>query len=97
MNVVTLKTGKEEVEALVTVTRMTLSLMLELSESILFYEAVMIAKDHNHDPWGDSKDKLKVYGLLESDGRMHDSVRNIILASVEGEWLDMRLVNPFTA
>lgn len=85
----TIVNGIEEVSSAVVAVRMNLEAVLE-GNPIVFYEAVMIARDRSHVPFGNAGEKLKEWGLLQSaDGQMHSTVRNVILASVEGDGLEM--------
>ena len=90
---VTLHTGHSHAKALVAVVTMLLRDMLDKGEGIAFYEAVMLARNPNHRLFGNVGEKLTAYGILQ-DGRMRDAVREIIVASVEGEGLSMRLRSP---
>ena len=101
-DMVTLRTGTVEVAALVSVITMTLRTLLE-ENPITFYEAVELARNPHHKVWGASKDELRGLGLCDdadvdasNDMFMHSSTRDIILASVEGEGTEMRLVNPIS-
>lgn len=92
---VTLRTGHSHAKALVILVNMRLSSMLNNGEGIAFYEAVMLARNPNHRLFGNAGEKLAAFGLLQ-DGRMHDATREIIVASVEGEGLSMRLRSPLS-
>ncbi len=85
--------GIEELRALVNVLNMSLKKLFK-EHPTAFYDVVMIARDSSYEPFGTNGEFLRQLGLLERDNGMHDSTRNIILASVEGDMLKMRLVNP---
>lgn len=60
-----------------------------------FYEAVMKARNPEHKIFtSEIKEELKNLALLQEDGTMHLSVRNVIVSAVEGEGIKLRLVNP---
>ncbi len=90
---VTLRTGHEEVEPLVRVMMISLRSLME-EDAITFYELVCLARDPNHQPWGGTAEKLKDLNLMESNGTLHDSIRNITLAATEGEMLELRMRSP---
>lgn len=63
-------------------------------QPIAFYELVMLCRDRNHVLFGNSSDKIRSLGLLESNGQPHDAVREITLAAVTGEGFNMVLGDP---
>lgn len=89
-----LRNGSEEL--FVGVAAHTMS--LRALNPIILYELVMFARDSNHQIFGDCGQELVSFNLLsvDNDGnyRIHDSTRNIVLSSVEGEGFDMVMVNP---
>ena len=87
---VTLKNGASEVKGLVTVTMLMLHDLLQ-DKPIVFYELVMKARDPNHKFFGCSGDNLKAVSLVQGNGQIHDSIRNIVLSAVKGEGLQMTL------
>ena len=93
METVRLKNKTEEVEGLVAITMMTLGRLIEESP-IVFYELVMKCRDRGHVFWGDAAKVLRDYNLIEYDGDVHQSLRNIVTSAVVGDGLDMRLVSP---
>jgi len=94
IEVVTLKSGHPEGKALTLATYHTLSLLFD-DKAIVFYELFQLAKDPAHQIWGNNTvEELKSLALLQSDGSMHDSIRQIILSAVSGEGFNMVLDNP---
>ncbi len=92
-NTVNLKNGSEEHGALVNVVLYSLNkLMADLP--IVLYELVQVARDASHEPFGETGKDLEKRGLLQPDGRMPESIRNVVLSAVVGEGLDLELVNP---
>ena len=93
---VTLRTGHVEAATGVRVVQLHLRSLLS-EHPVAFLELVTIARDRNHEPFGATGEWLRQLQLLDHDGhhhRMHESVRNIILACVAGDGLDMHLVSP---
>lgn len=72
-----LRNGAEEAESLVVATRLALRTLFE-KNPIVAYEAVMVARDPLHTPCGNTGDVMKAAAFLQPDGRMHNSIRNII-------------------
>lgn len=93
METVTLRTGHTHAAPLVAVVHMLMRSMLDDGEPILFYEAVMLARNPRHRLFGNSGEKLEKRGILES-GQMHEATREIIVASVEGDGMGMKLRSP---
>jgi hypothetical protein len=93
MQTVILKNGIEEAKPLVQVTMMSLRSLLQ-DKPIVFYELVMKCRDGNHQFFGRSEDDLKALSLVQSDGSVHDSIRNIVLSAATGEGLEMVLGSP---
>lgn len=89
MDVVKLKNGAEEVEPLVKVTMMVLR-DLWTKDVITAYELVMCCRDRDHQPFGNTEQKLRDRSLYP----IHDSIRNIVLSSVTGDLLEMQLGSP---
>lgn len=101
MEVVKLKNGKEEAKPLVATMMLILREMFQ-TDPILAYELVQFARlGPKHQFFGNAGERLVERNLVDkrADGSysMHDSTRNIVLSAVEGEDLDMKLVNPVAA
>lgn len=96
MNTVKLKNGAEEAEPLVKVVMMHLTTMWErgLPGVLMAYDLREICEGRGDQVSKDTIRDLKKLGLVEEDGRVHDSTRNIILSAMSGEGLDTELVNP---
>lgn len=93
MSTVKLRTGKEAIEPMVKV--VSLSLQTLMAENpIVLYELAEKCKDSSHELFGKSGDLLRELSLIESNGSVRDIVQDIVLASIEGEGLEMHLVNP---
>lgn len=90
---VMLKNGQEEFKALVVVTMMSLRALLA-EQPIAFYELVMKCRNRNHQFFGNAGEKLKGLELVQSDGGVHGSIRNIVLSATSGEGLGLVLHSP---
>jgi hypothetical protein len=83
----------EEVVVLVKVTLLSLDHLIK-DNPIGFYELVMKCRDPQHSIWGDQQGKLQELSLVQPDGRVHQSIRNVVLSSVQGDGLEMVLTSP---
>lgn len=93
MRVVRLKNGGEEFQPLV----LTVMLALEglmATDPIALYELAMTCRDARHKPWGQTGTALQRLSLMQPDGKVHDSIQNVVLSCVEGEGIHMKLVDP---
>lgn len=90
---VPLKNGTHEMRALVVVTMASLD-RLVTKEPMGLYELVEVCRDLTHKPWGNTGVALKELALLDPAGRVHESIRNIVLSATTGEGLDMTLGSP---
>ncbi len=93
METIILKNGATEAMGLVTATMLALTDLMK-TKPMMFYEFVEKCKDPTHKIWGDFGIDLRRMSLLEQNFQPHGSVRNIVLSAVEGEGLDMTIVNP---
>jgi len=96
METVRLKNGTEEAKQLVVITIAQLKELMS-SEPIAFYELVMLCRDRDHELFGNAGEKLEKSGLLQREGVVHDSIRNIVVSAVEGDMLNMRITSPIKA
>ncbi len=94
---VTLRNGTQEGKAGVAVMHAILSNLMD-TQPIVFFELVSFARDRNHKFWGDCGDELVKRNILSKDGTgtysIHETTKNIIVSSVEGDGMDMTLVDP---
>ena len=93
MSVVRLRNGAEEAELLVVATMLHLE-RLYVAEPLAFFDAIMVARDPSYRTFGDVGATLRRLALLDQAGRMHGSIRNVLLSAAEGDGMDMRLVDP---
>ena len=96
METVTLRNGSTEMKALVIMTYMNLKKMFDdMKGAIAFYELVALCKDSKHEIFPDvQKQYLISRALMQSDGRVHQSIKNVVLSATTGEGVDLSLVNP---
>jgi hypothetical protein len=104
---VTLRSGIEASEPLVRITMATLGHFMEKSP-VSFYEFVMLCRDREHVAWGNcAKDFPEGFmepitqgsvpaspGPYDPVGRVNHCIREIVRDAVEGDELEMRLVDP---
>jgi hypothetical protein len=89
-----LKNGSEETESAVKITMLSLKWFMEQPfGAITVYELVQLCRGP-HELFGNHGDKLKEAGLLQDDGSVHETIRNIVLSAADGEGLELQLVNP---
>ena len=92
-----LKNGADEVPQLVAVVMHTLRSLM-VSAPLQVYDLAMFCRDPTYEFFGDNGSKLVSLGLLNArpDGKfaVHESIYNVVTSAVDGEGLDMRLVNP---
>lgn len=96
MELIKLKNGTEEAKSLIAAVEMSTNRLLSdgFPYPMAFWELVRACKDVTYEPNHLITIELVLLGLMERDGRVHESVKNIVLSSVEGEGLDMKLVPP---
>lgn len=92
MNVVKLKNGIEEAEPAVRVGLFALKNLCS-EKPFVFYDLVMICRDPKYKAWCDMT-PAKDAGLMQSDGKIHDTIKNIVLSAVSGDGLEMQIGSP---
>jgi hypothetical protein len=94
---VSLKDGSRVAYNLVVIITMNLEAIIKEDFTALF-DLVEKCKDSNYEfianPLGDSKATLKKWGMIGRDDQVSEDLRKIVLNSVEGSGLSLRLVNP---
>lgn len=93
MDTVILRTGVETPKALVATLNVVCSSMMN-DNPIVMFEAVSLARDPNHQLFGNSGAALQDAAMLDCTGKMHSSVREILCALFDGEMLEMRMLGP---
>lgn len=93
MELATLRTGKEvPAQALMTTT--LLLQKLARTEADAFFELVEVCRKPGYKLSQIYAKRLQECGLIQGDGQPHEYTREIVLASAEGEELDLKLVSP---
>ncbi len=100
LTLLTLKDGSQVYQG--TVNAVTNSLKVAAKENpVALFDLVKKCKDAGHQfissPFGDSKSILTKYGLIDKNGEVHDAVKKVVLNSVEGSGIFLKLVNPLQA
>lgn len=94
---VTLRDGSQVPEATLITTTVKLNEAFEES-FVALVDLAKKCKNASHkfirNPFGDSKAILKKLILIDESEEVYDDVRKIVLNSIEGEGLSLRLVNP---
>lgn len=93
METVILRNGAEEVKPLVAI---VMSLLEHVANERPFalYDLVMRCRDLSYQFFGDNEEYLRELKLVDQNGIIHDSDRNVILSAVGGEGMDMVLRSP---
>ena len=96
MQTVTLRNGSEELDSLVITTMTTLRRMMNdgFTGLMALYDLHQVCLETGYQPAAQQLEYLKILSMLQPNGRPHDSIRNIVLSAVQGEGLEMELVNP---
>lgn len=93
MKSIHLKNGWEEAAPLVATTMLCLKSLID-SNPNAFYELVMKCRDRKHDLFGNAQDVLHERALVEVDGSVHGSIRNIVLSAIRGKGFNIILGDP---
>lgn len=95
---VRLKNGREEHPAIVRTTMAHLHALLDdPMTAIAAFELCELARNREHEPFGNAGEKLLATRLVTKDDggyHMHDSIRNVIVSACQGEGADIAIVNP---
>jgi len=94
MHTVLLKNGIKEAEPLVRVMMYLVLPDLLKNHPTAFYDLVMRCRDKSYKFFGNNEKLLKDKNIVDTDGSIHSSIKNIVLCAIEGEGIEMRLVNP---
>lgn len=93
METIRLRNGAEEVKPLVVITIRTLEHVMD-ERPLAFYDLVMKCRDQNYQFFEDNEDYLKEQRLVDANGSIHDSIRNVVLSAAKGDGMDMVLRSP---
>jgi hypothetical protein len=79
-------------EALGCIRATLLSLKSLHKDPMTFYDAVTLARDPSYQIFQKPRETMKEYGMINSLGQMHDSIRNIIVCAVKGDDFEMEIL-----
>jgi hypothetical protein len=93
---VTLRTGIQEARILVNGTKMSLSELARKGPNgmLAVYDLAAKCRDPKYEFFGNAEKILQEAGLVQKDGRIHDSIKNIVLAATDVDGIDFTLVDP---
>jgi hypothetical protein len=93
----TLRDGSQVPQVTLVTTTMNLRAASE-ENFVALFDLAEKCKDASYrfvaNSFGDSKSILKKWALIDGSEKVHDDVRKIVLNSIEGEGLSLKLVNP---
>jgi hypothetical protein len=95
MKMITLKNGAEEVESLVLIAMISLQMLIEQNPEV-FNEFVHLCRDRNYELSGDATEILEKLYLVQN-GVVNDSLRNVILSTVDSDGSDAWPISPIAA
>lgn len=90
---ITLRTGKREAFSLVAATVSSLEYLFN-NDLTVAHELVWLACDPGYKLSAQAEGMLRAFYLLQEDGTLHSSIRNIVLAATEGKGLSITLRKP---
>jgi len=94
MEIVTLKNGATEADVTVFAAMASLDSLMKKNPMAL-YELTQKCRDENHKVFNEHLELVLKDGcLMEQDGKIHESIKNIVLSAVVGDGLDMILDSP---
>ena len=96
MKMMKLKNGSEEAQVVVTTSMLSLRALFN-DNPIAFYELTQKAKNPKHKCFGNTQQILTGLSLLDDNGNIHDSVKNVLLSAIDGEGTSMTFGNPIVA
>lgn len=85
--------GSEEFSPLVAVIMLSLRKLMD-EDPISAFEAVEIARDPNHKPFGSTAGVLEKLNLIKESGEMHSSIRSIIKNAAVGNGAELAIRSP---
>lgn len=90
METVKLRNGAEEAKVAV----ITVMMAVNGLDPITRYELVMKCRNCDHKLFGNTREKLQQLALVGPDGRVHETIRNIVVSSAEGDGMAMTFGSP---
>ena len=93
MGMVKLKNGSEENEDLVSELMRSFKGLLKTDPEVVF-DLIMKCRNRKYKFYGTSAKKLRARLLIQNDGQIHASIKNIVLSAFPGEGFQVEIVNP---
>ena len=93
MEVIKLKNGTEECKPLVAIVMGILNHLAD-ERPLALYDLAMRCRDQNYQFFGDNEEYLQQLKLIDANGVIHDSDRNVILSAMRGDGFDITLGSP---
>ncbi len=96
MQMVALNNGSSEPQPIVVAAYMSLSGLWEegIAGMCAVIDLVSRCNNPRHPIDRQSEEKLRSLALIEPDGKIHGSIKNVVLSAAKGTGLDMTLVSP---
>jgi len=98
-DLIKLKDGNTIQKSMASVLQISLQNLMQ-KDPIAFYEFVELCRDAKHELFGNTAETLKKYLLIETTNKgnysVRDEMKTFVANAVEGEGLDMKLVDPVT-
>lgn len=99
MNLITLRNGTQEGEALVRATTLVLKTLANsdnMLNVIAFYELCLLARNSEHCIFSSNVENILIdLAMLQPNKKLNSSIRNIILSAIVGEDENIQIVNPY--
>lgn len=96
METIKLRNGAEESKAIVGAVIMSLNELLKkgMSGMLAAYDLVQVCRGVGK-PFGKNGEILRDLSLLQPDGNVHDSIKNVILSATRGKDFELTFDSPF--
>lgn len=94
LETVTLKNGAKEALGIVTTTSIIIEELFN-NDFLVAYDLVMVCRDATYK--ADTVKELTTLALLDSRGRPHSTIKNIVLSGAVGEGIHMKWQRPYDA
>jgi hypothetical protein len=62
--------------------------------TLIFFDAISLARDPMYKPFGSNGQALADAGFLDGNGQLHRGIADILRASADGEGMDLAFVDP---
>lgn len=96
MREILLKNGGKEVDTLVGQVMMSLRGLFDngVAGALAVYDLHEKCKNPDYEIFGPNIEPLENLHLIDSNGTIHNSIKNVVLSAVEGEGMEMALGSP---